>query len=704
MPISVRPAAPSPSKKIVEHLLREKLISPDEQAVAVEQMKQTGDRFEEVVLDLGFVAEADLLKALATLFRTNFVSTERLAKLEVPRSTLALIPQKFAEQTLIFPVVFDAKTLSLSIVSAEPDDTETLREVQLAADVKDVKAFLARPAAIRAAIRKAYAGEAHAFASLERAAIAQIQTLHRVNELSFGPDLSKPPTRGKAVAAAERAQLEQQLQLSEPPPRPAHAAPPPPPKPPKPAPTLTAPTVTRSGNAGQTAQAALVAQAAQAAQAVQAASSENFLELLNVLVSLLEQSRAELRGHSAQVARLMRRVAERISLDAATTSALVAAAYVHDLGKLGQYHLTPLNAGEYDGHRSAAQKSFSTPARLVEAVKLPAETIAAVNGMYERYDGKGFPDGASGKEIPLGARVLAVCDTYADLTENARNPYRKKLTAEEACAVLAKYKEKYFDPNLVDLFRHMVMGEGIRQRLLANRYTALIIDTDPEETTVIELRMIEQGFVVKTARSAEQALQALAEGGLDLVVSEIDLQGSDGLALLADARKTEWGKNLPWVIYTRRQERVEAQKALALGALDYVTKPAATDVLVARLKAMLDQRAASSSSQESRGVSGSLQEMSLPDMIQVLSQARKTGSLRIRSKGESGQVDFAEGGVVDAALGKWIGEEAIYQMLKFTEGDFAFDPTIKTTSRRISQSTDAILLEGMRRLDEGLTK
>jgi response regulator RpfG family c-di-GMP phosphodiesterase len=695
VPISVRPAAPSSSKKVVEHLLREKLISPDEHAAAVEQMRQTGDRFEEVVIDLGFVSEADLLKALATLYRTNFVSTERLAKLEVPRSTLALIPQKFAEQALIFPVVFDAKTLSLSIVSVEPDDTEMLREVQLAADVRDVKAFLARPSAIKAVIRKAYGGDAHAFAALERAAIAQIQTLHRVNELSFGPDLSKPPTRGKAVAAAERAQIADLLQLSDPPPRPAQAPPPAPLKAPKIAPALTVSTPQSLRT---------VAATAQAVQAEKAASSENFLELLNVLVSLLEQSRAELRGHSAQVARLMRRVAERISLDAPTTTALVAAAYVHDLGKLGQYHLTSLNAGEYDGHRAAAQKSFSIPARLVEAVKLPSETIAAVNGMYERYDGRGFPDGASGKEIPLGARVLAVCDTYADLTENARNPYRKKLTAEEACAVLAKYKEKYFDPNLVDLFRHMVMGEGIRQRLLANRYTALIIDTDPEETTVVELRMIEQGFVVKTARTAEQAVQALAEGGLDLVVSEVDLAGSDGLALLADARKTEKGKNLPWVIYTRRQERAEAQKALALGALDYVTKPAATDVLVARLKAMLDQRASSTSSKESRGVSGSLQEMSLPDMIQVLSQARKSGALRIRSGGESGQVDFAEGNVVDAALGTHLGEEAIYQMLKFTEGDFAFDPTFKTTSRRIAQSTDAILLEGMRRLDEGLTK
>src|SRR5262249_6163979 len=159
-----------------------------------------------------------------------------------------------------------------------------------------------------------------------------------------------------------------------------------------------------------------------------------------------------------------------------------------------------------------------------EAVKLPAETIAAVNQMYERWDGKGFPNTVTGKDIPLGARLLSVCDTYADLTENPRNPYRKKLTSEEACAVLVKYKEVYFDPNVVDLFRHMVMGEDIRAKLLANKYTALIVDVDPEETTVVELRMIEQGFVVKTARSAEQAAKVLAEGEFDLVVSELELQ------------------------------------------------------------------------------------------------------------------------------------------------------------------------------------
>ena len=60
-----------------------------------------------------------------------------------------------------------------------------------------------------------------------------------------------------------------------------------------------------------------------------------------------------------------------------------------------------------------------------------------------------------------------------------------------------------FDPNLVDLFQHIVLGEDLKARLLAEPLRqALLVDPDPEETTVLELRMIEQGFVVKTARNA----------------------------------------------------------------------------------------------------------------------------------------------------------------------------------------------------------
>jgi response regulator RpfG family c-di-GMP phosphodiesterase len=416
------------------------------------------------------------------------------------------------------------------------------------------------------------------------------------------------------------------------------------------------------------------------------------------MVSLLESSRGELRGHSSQVARLVRRMAEKLRLDASATTSLVVAAFVHDLGKMGQYHLTAFNCSEYDGHKAAAQKACGVPARLLEPVRIPADSLDAVAHMYERFDGKGFPDGMTGKDIPLDARILAICDTYADLTSNPRNPFRKTLSPEDGCSALARYKDTVFDPNLVDLFRTTVLGEELTARLLATRAQALIVDVDPEETTVLELRMSEQGFVVRTARSADQALKVLADGQTDLVVSEIDLGSSDGLALLIEARGQPWGKDVPWVVYTRRQERAVAQKAFDLGVLDYVTKPASTDVLVAKLRALLEQRVAA----KPGGVTGSLREMGLPDMVQVLFHGRKSGALKIRAREGAGEIHFADGAVVDAAWRDLRGEEAFYAMLRVQDGDFVLDPSFRATTRVIHQSSEALLLEGMRRFDEGM--
>ncbi len=93
--------------------------------------------------------------------------------------------------------------------------------------------------------------------------------------------------------------------------------------------------------------------------------------------------------------------------------------------------------------------------------------------------------------------------------------------------------------------------------------------------------------------------------------------------------------------------------------------------------------------------------MSLPDIVQVLTSGRKSGSLGIRAGAESGAIHLADGDVVDAAWGKIRGEEAFYAMLKLSDGDFALDPSFVPQGRVIQMSSEMLLLEGMRRLDEG---
>ncbi len=101
------------------------------------------------------------------------------------------------------------------------------------------------------------------------------------------------------------------------------------------------------------------------------------------------------------------------------------------------------------------------------------------------------------------------------------------------------------------------------------------------------------------------------------------------------------------------------------------------------------------------GVSGSLAEMSLPDLVQILWHGRKSGALRLRRGPESGEVHFAEGMVVNAMWGKLRAEDAFYAMLRISDGEFAFDPNYKAEEVLIKDSPEGLLLEGMRRLDEG---
>jgi response regulator RpfG family c-di-GMP phosphodiesterase len=683
------PTSPK-AKTITDLLVRDDLLEAEQIEQISARMQWSGERIEEAILELGFCTEPEMLKSLASHYKVHFISAEKLAKAEVPRALVTMIPQRFAEKIGVCPVAFDSKAHALSVVTADPDDLEALHEVQLASGAREVKAVLARPAAVKALIAKVYGGDARAFGVFDRGSGAQVWTTYDRGDLAVDrthpPESKKPPggdvpSVGRLAASAPARVLELHSRY-----------PPAPPAPRAPAARATVP---------ETLRPPAPAVPVSPAPNEKGVSEASFVELLHVLVSLLESSRTDLQGHSAQVARLMRRMAEKMGLDAGTTAIVVAAAFIHDLGKVGPYHLTPFNCSEYDGHKVAAQKACDVPARLLEPVHLPADAIDAVGHMYERFDGKGFPTGSSGKEIPLGARLLAICDTFADLTSNPRNPFRKTLSPPDACAVLTEFKDRIFDPNLVDLFKRMILGEELTSRLLASRARSLVVDTDPEETIVLELRMSEQGFVVKTARTAEQALKVLAEGETDLVVSEIDLGESDGLALIAEARSHPWGKDVPWVVYTRRQERAIAQRAFELGVLDYVTKPASADVLVAKLKALLDQR---STTRSQPGVSGSLREMSLPDMVQVLFHGRKSGSLKIRAReGRGGEIHFADGNVVDAFWGEIRGQDAFFAMLKVVDGEFSLDPSFRASGRMIHQSSEALLLEGMRRLDEGLT-
>jgi response regulator RpfG family c-di-GMP phosphodiesterase len=737
------PVPPIPKKALLDRLLAEARITAQQYQTVRTYAEQSEIRYEDALVYSGTMDEATLLKWLAAIYKTRFVSTEKLSKAEIDRPTLSMISRQIADRHLVFPVVFDPKDKSLAFVLADPDATELVEQVKLSANVASVKAYVARPAAIRAAIQKHYHGDIHAFGKVDQKSRQEFEKMmenyqgnilddsletrgqgNRATIVQDSPSIAQGFARGATIAQEAPAMLRGATIAHE---GPARVVPSLPKR--EAAPRMSMPmrdplertppvresafervfdteevarppgfaSAPQPQRAPQPPQPPPQPQVRRASAVQEGASYAMSSELVNVLVSLLENQRQELRGHSAQVARLMQKVGEHMSLEPGEVFALRLCGLLHDLGKTSSYHLTALNVSEYEGHRTQAKKAFMSPVRLFDAASLPRSTIDGLTCVYERFDGAGFPDRKAATDIPLAARLLAIAETYADLTSNARNPFRKTLTAKAAVEVLGRYKDKIFDPNLVDLFRVAALGEDMQSSLLNDKPVVLLVDADAEETTVLELRLVEQGHEVVLCRTAEQAYKRFQQGGIDACITEVDLKPHDGFMLCEYIRKHRAGAELPVIFLTRLSDRQSVDRGLQLGAVDYIIKPAAPDVVVAKMRNVLAKNVQKSGT---RGVQGSLREMPLPDVLQVLARTRKTGMLRVNAAGHAGEIQFGNGQVYNASFRSLRNEDALYALLTLQDGEFALDPTFVPSTRGIHDSTENLLLEGMRRMDE----
>jgi response regulator RpfG family c-di-GMP phosphodiesterase len=661
-----------PSERIARRLLSEGRIGQDVHDAAMRQRHTSGVRFEEALVEAG-LSEEQLLRMLAEMYRVQYISTAKLSAASVDKRTLGLVPAAIAEARQVVPVLLDRQKSILTVVTADPDDLEALKDLELATQVRTVRALVARPAAVRAAVDKFYGGNEFAFSALKDESIGAAQPAGRdpIAALQAAP---KPPPE------PPRAQHPESLS----------------PLPPTLSPSLASGSPKRTAPGRQAPAHPEPAPAPAAADAPSEIIGEPF-QLAVVLVSLLEGNRKDLRGHSIQTARLVRKVCERFGLDSTRTRGAEVGALIHDLGKTSSYHLTPYNVARFEGHRAAAEKLHSTPGRVVQSANLSEAAVATTNHMYERYDGNGFPSGLRGSEIPLSSRILAICDTYADLTTNPRNSFRKVLGPQEACDAIREWQGTVFDPKVVDHFVRVMLGDDIAERLRSDRGTVLLVDSDVEETTVLELALIEKLYDVQVARAADEAVRYLETGDIDIVVSEMALPGGTGFDLLATARAIPNAGGVPFVFFSDEADSATVARALEAGAVDYLFKPLASQVVVAKLRRLLEQ---SQGARQPRGVTGSLQEMALPELVQILHQGRKSGLLQLDSGGQQGRIFFKEGAIVDVLWRSLRGEEAFYALVGIESGQFMIDPSVAPQQETVRASPEMLLLEGMRRLDE----
>jgi diguanylate cyclase (GGDEF)-like protein/putative nucleotidyltransferase with HDIG domain len=154
--------------------------------------------------------------------------------------------------------------------------------------------------------------------------------------------------------------------------------------------------------------------------------------------------------HSVSVVDLTGRIGESLALDAGDVSRVRMAALLHDIGKVGVPDAIlnkpgPLDHGEWEIMRQHPVIGE----RILRAIPGMGSVARIVRHEHERWDGGGYPDGLTGPEIPVGARIILACDAYHAMTSN--RPYRRAMAHKDAMAELSGNAGTQFDPNVVEV-------------------------------------------------------------------------------------------------------------------------------------------------------------------------------------------------------------------------------------------------------------
>jgi CheY-like chemotaxis protein len=222
----------------------------------------------------------------------------------------------------------------------------------------------------------------------------------------------------------------------------------------------------------------------------------------------------------------------------------------------------------------------------------------------------------------------------------------------------------------------------------------------------LEVSLKKAGYIVTTASDGVDALSKIQISAPDLVLADTRLPRMDGYELVRHLKENPDHAMIPVVFLTSQRLTEDKIRGLELGVEDYLTKPIFVRELIARVNLLLARRkqqslATSIPNATRTRLTGSLEDMGLVDLLQTFEVSRKSGMARVREpRGKALIIYFREGKVVDAELGRLRGEEAVYRGLIWNSGTFEVEFRPIQNEDIIPTSTQGLLMEGMRRVDE----
>jgi len=237
-----------------------------------------------------------------------------------------------------------------------------------------------------------------------------------------------------------------------------------------------------------------------------------------------------------------------------------------------------------------------------------------------------------------------------------------------------------------------------------SKQSLLLVDGDTRSLRVLEVSLRKAGFMVTAATSVQDALGKLELHAPDLIISETTFPDGDGFELRRRVRATTEWSEIPFIFLTAEAAIENKIRGLELGVDDYLTKPIYIKEIVTRINILLQKRQRVRFEERRDGrtrFTGRVQDMPVVDVIQTIEISRKSGVIQfVGERGRQAAIYFRDGRVIDAEAGALQGEDAVFRLLTWNEGEF--EVVFRTVRRRevITMSSQGLLMEGMRRLDE----
>ena len=237
---------------------------------------------------------------------------------------------------------------------------------------------------------------------------------------------------------------------------------------------------------------------------------------------------------------------------------------------------------------------------------------------------------------------------------------------------------------------------------MANKVKVLLVDDNP-----MILGMLRNALTplanVSTASDAADALLKAVEDPPDLLVADYRMPGMDGRQLVEKLKSRPKTAAASVILLATRADITEKLSAQEPAIDDFVEKPFFLREATQRLKRIIDKIALEKMAKTaaSDGVlRGSIAQMNVIDLMQSLEMGRKSCALTLTNKAETCAVYFSEGQVTHAQYVALLGDQAVFQVLRWTDGNFQIDFEGKTTKRTTTLNTQGLLMEGLRLLDE----